>query len=340
MISFWTFAFFLTVSGLFALLSLLRHSVTRIGALAVSFVYFMVVGAVYYQYGSGQELVKHEQEEQAIQKSLTQLKSPEELIEKMEQRLVQSPNDKQGWFLLGKLQYALAKFDTAEASFERALEIDPKDKVVQLRYANASFFNHQRRLTPVAKTLLQGVIKRNPSDAQAHSLLAMDAFAHHNYRQAISHWRQVLPNVAPNSEDASAINAAINRARDHIRNNKHTTNSPHINVRVSIPISLRRSLAPNTPVFIFAKTSAAATAPVAVTTTTIAKLSKPIALGDADALEATVLLSHQQEVTVHARVSISGTSEAKAGDWEGTIGPVKLHAQPKLVKVRINHKIA
>lgn len=340
MISFWTFAFLLTVIGFFALLTLLRHNLTRIGALAISFVYFMVVGAVYYQYGFGSELVNHQQEQQAIQKTLAQLKSPEQLIEKMEQRLVQSPNDKQGWFLLGKLQYALAKFDTAEASFERALELDPKDKTLQLRYANASFFNHHRRLTPVAKTVLHSIIKRHPSDAQAHSLLAMDAFAHHHYRQAISHWRQVLPNVAPNSADASAINAAIERARDHLRNNKHTANSPHINVRVSIPASLRRSLAPNTPVFIFAKTDAAATAPVAVTTTTIAKLRKPVALGDADALEATVLLSHQQAVTVHARVSISGASEAKVGDWEGTVGPVKLHAQPKLVRVRINHKIA
>jgi cytochrome c-type biogenesis protein CcmH len=90
-----------------------------------------------------------------------------------------------------------------------------------------------------------------------------------------------------------------------------------IQVRVDIDPKLRAQLNPDQTVFVFAK-PVGGRMPLAAVKLTVGELPKQITLDDSLAMTAQAKLSMHPEITVGARISMSGQPQASQGDLQSS----------------------
>ncbi len=173
----------------------------------------------YWQWGSwakwGDYL--HQQETnrraQAVMKSL---KSPQELIDKLKAHLQQKPDSARGWYLLGRLYASENQWKSASKVFFKAHELEPDNEQITVNYAQSIWQTHHQIFTPDVRQLFQSMLKKNPKQPDALSMLAMDAYQQHEYQRAIDYWSSLLVLLPQDSSESKAIRKAISKARNMI----------------------------------------------------------------------------------------------------------------------------
>lgn len=299
--------------------------------LLVTVTVFLSAFLTYYHFGSAglyhQYLVK-EQHQKAIKQMMTQLKTPTNVIHRMQQQLQSRPNDSKGWYLLGRLYYTTRQFKKSAHAFSRANELKPNDIQIMLQLANARFFAMGQRLDLKARAALQSVLKQQAGEPQALNLLAMDAYFAKKFNKAIDYWQQAERTLPADSEDRAQIAAAIARARREANPNR-----PHILVSLDITKQARQSLAASTPIFIFAKAAKGSPMPLAVVKTTLEKLPSKIELSDDNAMSPNWHLSSVKDVYVMAKLSTNGDPLATKGAIEVKSAMIDLSQRQHAVKL-------
>ncbi len=96
-----------------------------------------------------------------------------------------------------------------------------------------------------------------------------------------------------------------------------------LKVTVSLSPAMAKKAAADDAVFIFARAASGPRMPLAAVRKQVKDLPATVVLDDSTAMNPEMKLSSVPEVIVVARVSKSGDAIAKAGDLEGTSGPVK-----------------
>ena len=99
-----------------------------------------------------------------------------------------------------------------------------------------------------------------------------------------------------------------------------------INGKVEIKPALKGKIPPNATVFLFAK-SMQGGMPVAAIRASAKDLPMEFELNDSMAMSPDSKLTAHKEVTLTARISLTGEAMAKSGDLEGTLTPVKVGAK-------------
>ncbi|MBS0358887.1 MAG: tetratricopeptide repeat protein [Proteobacteria bacterium] len=171
----------------------------------------------YLYWGSSQQLSKtiQMQNQMALTKEiLSKFKNPEELIQRLRDKIKENPNDPRGWFLLGRLELGNQNFKEAAAAFSKANDLKPNDLSIISQYAEALFFSHHHRLNKNAQKLVDKILKQDPKNKVALNLLALDAYTHQNYARAISIWEQLLADYPPEAEESKDIQRAIAEAKE------------------------------------------------------------------------------------------------------------------------------
>lgn len=169
----------------------------------------------YLQWGNSHGLklaLNAKQQALAVQKLRTQLQTPDQVIQALQKRLKQEPNNAKGWFLLGRVYVSLQAFKEASEAFAQAEKLDPNNPEVLFQYAQALYFYHHS-LQGKATELLIKLLKSNPNNDLAINLLAIAAYEAGHYQEAINYWEKLLPNYATDSPDGQALLTAIAKAQ-------------------------------------------------------------------------------------------------------------------------------
>jgi cytochrome c-type biogenesis protein CcmH len=170
---------------------------------------------LYIYQGSGKQWLayQHTQQQLAqVQQFRSQLGTPQQVIDKLKQRLQQDPNSAQGWYLLGRIYFDQQRFTEAVDTFSKAYALQPKQPEVLFYYAESLSLT-QHTLSGKPTTLLQQLLKLQPDNDAAMNLLAVAAFNEKRYQEAINYWEKMLPHYAPDSEDGKALLTAIAKAQ-------------------------------------------------------------------------------------------------------------------------------
>jgi cytochrome c-type biogenesis protein CcmH len=264
----------------------------------------------------------------------------ESLVARLATRMEQTPEDAEGWMLLGRSYGTLEKYDRAAQAYARAAKLLPKDAGLLADYADALAMANGRSLAGEPFAIVKRALEIDPAHIKALALAGSAEFDGGRYSAAIAYWERILKIAPPESEFARSVSASIAEARTlggSALAKKETppakakqapaakqasAGSPSLQGVVSIDPALAARLSPGDTVFVLARPVSGSRMPLAIARTTVSALPYRFVLDDSMAMAAGATISSHAQVVVAARVSRSGTAVPQKGDIEGTSAPV------------------
>jgi len=257
--------------------------------------------------------------------------------------LERNPQQPELWVRLGLSYKDLQAYSSAVHALRRALYIDNGNPFIQVELAETLLFaSGTNALPPEAAQLLTEAAASDPENQKALWLLGIDAFQRGEYETAVARW-QALDRLLPEGSVRSSIREQIDRARQAMgsappanlalppnhpsiaeSNSGTTPAGPVFPVQISISEELAEGLTGSETVFLIARASNGPPAPLAVRRFTVEDLPYQVQLSDRDAMIDGLMLSAFPEITITARVSLSGQAEPQPGDLQGDVGPLSI----------------
>ena len=261
-----------------------------------------------------------------------------EMVDSLVTRLKQSPEDAQGWLMLGRSYSALGRFADADLAYAKAVELAPRNASLYVEYAETLAVGNGRSLEGRATELIQTALTLDPANQRALALAGTAEFGRHHFVAAVKYWQLLLQQLSPDSEEARSVAGGIDEARraaaaggaaaqDGTFMKSEGKGAATLSGTVMLSPVLAGKTAPNDTLFIFARANGGPSMPLLVSRTTAKDLPKLFTLDDSMSMQATLKLTDFSEVTVAARISKSGNAIPQSGDLQGAITGVKVGAK-------------
>jgi len=268
-----------------------------------------------------------------------------DFIRGLQLRMQSTPDNAQGWFMIGIGYMQLNMGEQALQAFERAYRLDPQRPEVELAYAQAQIFTNEGKLTPQSKALLQSVLVAHPQHEGALILLGVGAYRSGDFPLAIKtlDYLQTLRQshgAVADSEATQELDKMLADARTQLALGGSTTaaDSAGITVAVSIDPALAAKVQPGDTLFVFAKAENGPPMPLAVVRKPASGLPFAVELNDSQSMIPSMKLSSVTDVLVNARISHSGTPMPEAGDLEAIAVPLRQSGKPAHVDLQIREE--
>ncbi len=257
----------------------------------------------------------------------------EGLVTKLAERLERSPDDAEGWVMLGRSYNVLGQFDKSAQAYARAVRLVGDNAGLLADYADSLAMAQGRRLQGEPHEIVKRALKADPNHIKALALAGSAEFEQGRYAAAAEYWERSLTRLPPDSDFARSIQASIDEARQlggartagaAVRPGKAEAAAAgdSISGTVKIAPALARQVAPGDTLFVFARAADGGKMPIAIVRSTAAQLPFSFRLDDSSAMMPNAKLSNQSRVLVGARISKSGNAIPQPGDLQGLSAPV------------------
>lgn len=248
-------------------------------------------------------------------------------------KLAESGDDEVAWMLLGRVAMSLNEFDMAQQSFDKVLQINPEHLGVLVSYSQVLLLEGSEANMTRAAGMLSRVLKNEPTNIDAISLLALIAYERHDWTQAKAAFEVLLSSMEENdsryamveqrivdieqkiAEQKSTITPVANAAM--LSNTDVTTDSSAIMVTVDLAPTLVGNLPENGILFVFAKAANGPPMPLAVVKLTQFSFPLEVQLSDSNSMVDGLTLSSSKEVVITARISKDASVMPSTGELEG-----------------------
>jgi cytochrome c-type biogenesis protein CcmH len=259
------------------------------------------------------------------------------LTDKLREKLKASPDNPDGWAMLGQSYMRLEKYQDAAWAFRNladSVSDDAGASAVALGLAaQALFFESQGAMTEEVTAAINAARALNPDEVNSLGLLGIHAFSQKDYREAIHYWTRI-EEIAPDHPQISAIRGGVQEAYRRLGEEPPATAvadaGPGVRVRVTLAEAFRDQVPADTTLFVFAKQENATSGPpLAIARLTAGDLPADIRLDDSKSMSPQAKISTAEKVRVTARLSRSGSAVAQAGDWQGSLDtPLVVTSEP------------
>jgi len=277
--------------------------------------------------------------------------SLEVLVQGLAERMEKTPDNIDGWLMLGRTYFAIGQPAKALEALERAYQLAPEQANVLVAYAEALGANAGNRLSGRPAELLSAALRLEPGNPNARWLAGMLAYQEERFAAAVETWQGVLSELDPVGQEAQQLGEMIAEARSHLGQPNADapaaapvaptpvavpattpavagTATPDAGARIQVYVTLAPALAtqaaPDDTLFVFARAPTGPPMPLAVQRIKVADLPATVTLDDSMAVIPTLRLSAFPAVLVGARISKSGQATPGPGDLEGQTGPVEV----------------
>lgn len=133
------------------------------------------------------------------------------MISRLASRLEASPNDPEGWRMLGWSYFETAKYSEAVQAYSRAVALAPGDAGYQSAYGEAQVKAAGEVVTPAAAKAFRAALATDPKDERARLYMARRRQADGDATGALNDLFAVLDAAAPDSRVAPAVRREIRR---------------------------------------------------------------------------------------------------------------------------------
>ena len=256
------------------------------------------------------------------------------MVARLVARLEKTPQDGNGWALLGRSYGVMQRYQDAAAAYARAAALITDDADLLADYADALAMSQGQRIEGKPLQLIEQALKIDPLQWKALAMAGTAAFERKEFQHAIGYWEKLQSRAEPDSELARTMASNIEEARQLAgikAQTQATKPAPAAVASVQGTVSLSRAqaakAAPSDTVFIFARAVEGPRMPLAIVRRQVKDLPLTFSLDDTQAMSPAMKLSNFTEVVIGARVSKSGNAAPQSGDLQGTSQTVKVGAK-------------
>ena len=126
-------------------------------------------------------------------------------IERLQNRLKETPDDAQTWYMLARTLSNVGRFAEALDAFREVDRLVPNNADIIADMADMTAAANNKVITDEARALLQRALKIDPGQWKALALLAIDAWDHEKYAEAAAYWEKLLVVLPEDFGDAQQI---------------------------------------------------------------------------------------------------------------------------------------
>jgi cytochrome c-type biogenesis protein CcmH len=265
----------------------------------------------------------------------------EGMVEKLAERLLDNPNDGQGWHMLARSYAVLGRHAESAAAYGRAVSLLPPDAQLLADYADMLAVTQQRKLQGEPEKLIRQALQIDPRNVKALALSGSVAFERKDFRAAANEWRKILDLVPKDSDISASIRSSIAEAEGRAGGATAPPQTSAANTNVSglvtLDPALRQKASTDDAVFVFAHAVNGPRMPLAVLRKRVSDLPFEFSLDDSMAMTPQARLSQFDQITVSARISKTGDPLPHSGDLEAT--PVPASAGVSGLKIMIVREV-
>jgi len=312
--------------------------------LGLAAVVLVVAGAGYAVFGTPAALLRGtaalEAEAAAAQPSPQQQIAA--MVGKLEERLKATPDDVEGWSMLGRSYNVLGRHAEAVAAFKRVAALRPDDAQALADLADATAMAAGRKLAGEPEALVKRALQLDPANLKALALAGTIAFDRNDFAAAARHWENALASAEPGSELARNLAGGIAEAKARggagavgAASAPQLAAAPaaRLTGRVRLAATLQGQAAPDDTLFVFARALDGPRAPLAILRKQVRDLPLDFTLDDSLAMNPALRLSGAKQVVVGARISKSGNAMPQPGDLQGFSAPVPVGASGLAIEI-------
>lgn len=280
----------------------------------------LVVGAlsVYAQIGGASAVVTYVESTLQPDGARHEMLDLRSTRDQLARQLKSSPNDDQGWAMLGRVERELGNTAESVKAFDAAVRARPDNAEHLAEYARAVVLNQGGRLDGEVPSLVERALAIDPDNRNALALAGAAALSRHEFQAAADHLGRLQGLVPPDSDVARQLAAMVERARE-----KAGGTGPGLNVSIRLTEAARRQIRTGDVLYVFARTAEGERMPLAANRVP----------ARADQEHYALTLTDAQSLTPERRLStagsvIVGAKLARGGDAASTVGNLEAHSAP------------
>ena len=254
------------------------------------------------------------------------LVSVEQMLKRVERRLLDDPNNSDDWLMLANSYVVLKRYPEAIRAFENLYRLKGDDPSLLFRYADVLAMANSGIFAGKPSELIKKALQLDPQNTMGLWLAGLVAYEEGEVKKAINYWENVLPKLEIGSEEEKNIRKYIEFAKENnnisIQNNDSITQEKiEYSLKLSIELSPNfTNINKNKAVFIYAKPiNSPNNMPIIVLRKTVADLPLLVEMNDSMSMLPSNKLSDYKSVQVLARISNSGNAKSEKGDLIGIV---------------------
>lgn len=259
--------------------------------------------------------------------------SLEEAAAKLMERLQAQPDDVDGWKMLGRTYVVSGNYPKAQEAYDKALALTQgADIEAVLGAAEARVLISEAEFEGEAGAMFERAIAAEPGNPKALWYGGLTAYQKEQWQLARDRWGALAGNAdIPQNikqlldERLAELDAKLGKAPAPVAQAPAAgaeaapaASGSGIRARVEIAAALKPLVKPDATLFVLARPSAGGP-PVAAVRKSASELPLSIVLSDKDVMTQGMTLGQFGELTVVARVSLSGRPQATSGDLFGEV---------------------
>jgi len=288
----------------------------------------ILAGTLYWSLGNYQA-VSHSAE-MAFNTDAIKLAEISKMVNGLAEKLINNPDDAQGWLMLGRSYDVLEQHTQATTAFAHAYQLLGDQAEILLLYADALGYANDRNLVGIPSELIFKALALEPDNMKALWLGGMAKAQQGDAVTAIRLWKKLEALLPAGSEYQQEIQGLLAKLESEMPSvsaqSEPTTNksSAAITVQVSLAPELIKYAAATDTVFVYAQALSGPKMPLAIVRKQVSDLPITVSLNDTMAMMPNMKLSNFTEVKLLARVSKSGNAMSQAGDLIGAVNKVDI----------------
>lgn len=244
-----------------------------------------------------------------------------EMVASLAARLKESPDDLEGWIMLGRSYINLEQFAEAREAYQRAyLMTGGQSLTAMLGYAEAMVLTDSSTLSGEAGVLIETALKQAPQDPKALWYGGLSAVERGEMVLASERWNRLLnldlPEMARKvvEQQLVSLDGSITaKPPDSV-----DTGLPvAIKVEITVTEELRERIEDSTPLFVVARDPDQSGPPIAVVRQVAKNLPMTVSITDANLMLPGRSLVNLSRLKLIARVARGGDPIAQPGDIYG-----------------------
>lgn len=268
---------------------------------------------------------KSDEEIAALKSASSQVRTMQDSILNLEQKLKENPDNVDGWRMLGQSYFVIQQYEQSKNAYAKAADLlNQADPEVLVLLAEASAFSNDQLFSNYEESLLNKALSINPKHERGLWYAGYAAYTNNKFQEAVDYWGELLKLVPADRPDVKdSLVKFLNDAREKagmpklaesVSESNEADTQRSINVSVQLNESVNEMADSGDTLFVYARAVSGPKMPLSLARYNVSNLPVTVTLTKEMAMMPAMDIDTFEQVEVIARISKSGQAISQPGD--------------------------